>query len=52
MKVPACPPPIVSIHTWASAKRKNKAVTTRRVGFQNPKARLNARRDRPNVVPV
>ena len=52
MKVPAYPPPIVSIQTWASAKTKKSAVTTRWVGFQIAKARLNAGRGRPNVMPA
>src|SRR3989475_4227882 len=51
MKVPAYPPPIVSIHTWASAKTKNNAVTTRWVGFQTMKARLNAGRCRYKYRP-
>src|SRR2546428_12277055 len=41
MKVPAHSPPVVSIQTWASAKTKKRAVTTRWVGFQIAKARLD-----------
>src|SRR2546425_13215280 len=51
MKVPAYPPPLVSIQTWASAKTKKSAVTPRWVGFQIAKARLNAGRGRDNDRP-
>src|SRR3989449_1763253 len=51
MKLAAYPPPIVSIHTWARAKTKNSAVTTRWVGFQIAKARLSAGRCRYRYRP-
>src|SRR3989441_13301168 len=56
MKGPAYPPPIVSLQTGASAKTKKRAVTTRWVGFQIAKARLNAGRGRykhrPKTPPI
>src|SRR2546427_11264650 len=51
MKVPAYPPPVVSIQTGGGAKTKKSAGTTRWGGFQTPKGRLNAGRGRSKSPP-